>query len=113
MEAQCATRAGRICVLAEEFLSTILFRAEFVNEPSETAAEFSPGRKPGDRTPWNSEPALAGDRPISQMSFPEKLLSPLQGSSSYFRVVPGLTPGATFYRHLRWLIEWFIFVLPI
>ena len=29
------------------------------------AAECSPGRKPGDHAPWDSKPALAGDRRLA------------------------------------------------
>ena len=33
-----------------------------LNKPAKLAAEFSPGRKPGDYIQQRDEPALAGDR---------------------------------------------------
>ena len=39
-----------------------------LNEPAKLAAEFSPGRKPGDNEPLNVEAREAGDRGLSSVA---------------------------------------------
>ena len=67
------------------------------------AEECSPGRKPGDLDPIKSLALEEGDRipGVGGQSLP-----PLRGFENNYASFPGLTPGATFFRHLRWLAEW-------
>src|SRR2546429_1486952 len=74
------------------------------------AAECSPGRKPGVPRTLNDDPSpVRGDRPSESELDLEYFCRPLRGLNRIFAYPnPGLTPGATFYRHLRWLVEQFL-----
>ena len=61
------------------------------------AAEFSPGRKPGDQAVLELRALEEGDRILGTSS---KYLSPLRGSDSFCDRYPGLAPGAKLNRSL-------------
>ena len=54
-----------------------------VNEPAKLAAEFSPGRKPGDHRAKNDRAREAGDRTYG------KLCRPLRGLTIFCGLIPG------------------------
>jgi c(7)-type cytochrome triheme protein len=69
------------------------------------AAECSPRRKPGVSVVFDHLSPARGDR----NSFAREtryFCRPLRGLMDFLvRRIPGLTPGATLWRHLRWLVE--------
>src|SRR5260370_38698975 len=73
------------------------------NQPArvQRAAECSPGRKPGVRIASDDLSPLRGDRDLNT-----EFCRPLRGLAEILSYLnPGLTPGATLCRHLRWLVE--------
>jgi len=71
------------------------------------AAECSPGREPGVANSINEPSPGRGDTVLDRSFERESdFCRPLRGLIRIFSYpYPGLTPGATFCRHLRWLVE--------
>ena len=69
------------------------------------AAECSPGRKPGVRPSTTERRPVRGERPAVTSIGLGVFCRPLRGLKEHIRNLnPGLAPGATLCRHLRWLI---------
>jgi hypothetical protein len=86
------------------------------NERRRRGKVVAPGVSPGITSSFFIKPALAGERvgrneqhcPLTIASGSVSV-APL-GLAIIFIVYPGLTPGATLYRQLRWLIDAHSFV---
>lgn len=77
-----------------------LDQKEAFKEPAKQAEDSSPGRKPGG---YQNEMDLS---PEGRQKFRlEIVCRPLKRAKKTLgQVIPGLTPGATLFRHLRWLV---------
>jgi len=77
-----------------------------LNEPARAGGKSgSPGRKPGDQSHVNPEPALAGDRARTKRVDAFISVAPA-GLENHFIIYPGLTPGATtLYARSRGLVD--------
>src|SRR5258707_3880346 len=72
-----------------------------VNEPSKMAAEFSPGRKPGDQFDFDSiEPAKRGAEFRKPVMLELASVAPSGLTDKNKARYPGLTPGTTLCRPL-------------
>ena len=72
------------------------------------AAECSPGREPGGTYAIHDQSPDRGERPSEPGLDLEYFCRPLRGLNRVFAYLnPGLAPGATFCRQLRWLVESF------
>jgi hypothetical protein len=77
-------------------------RGNHTASPRERAAECSPGRKPG----VNAKKEFNEPRRATEFRIGAQFLSPAKAGLGFKEnLIPGLTPGATLCRHLRWLID--------